>query len=99
MLATAPNATRLRDLDSRLRQREAEDRAMHTGERLDLRELGVETMRRGFFGFTVVRGLQLPYAATFTDFNGGIVVGETTFSEYATPDAALAALLSQSRAK
>lgn len=81
--------------------REAEDQAEHTGEHFDIRELGVEAMRRGFLGFTVLltgsRKRGLPYVACFLSFAGKPV--ENTFSEYATPDAALAALLSQSRAK
>lgn len=81
--------------------REAEDRAERTGEHFDIRELAVETMRRGYMAFAVLltgsRKRGLPYAACFLTYAGQPV--ENLFSEYATPDAALAALLSQSRAK
>lgn len=102
MTATlTPNASRLQSLDARIREREAEDRAVHTGEQFDIRELAVETMRRGYMGFTVLltgnKAKGLPYVACFLTFRGTAI--ENTFSEYATPDAALAALLSQSRAK
>lgn len=80
---------------------EDEHRAIHTGENFDIRELAVETMRRGYIGFTVLltgnTGNGLPFVACFLTRNGRCI--ENTFSEYATPDAALAALLASSRAK
>lgn len=80
---------------------EDEHRAVHTGENFDARELAVETMRRGYIGFTVLltgnakKGL--PYVACFLTRQGRCI--ENTFSEYATPEAALSALLAASRAK
>lgn len=101
MTATHPNAHRLDALNTAIEAREAEDRAIHDGEGLDLRTLGVEAMRRGYMGFTVLltgnRSKGLPYVACFLTFQGRAI--ENTFSEYATPEAALSALLSQSLAR
>lgn len=98
---THPNASRLDQLDRAITAREDEERAVHTGEHFDIRELAVETMRRKYMGYMVLltgdasRGL--PFVGAFIDFRGKTV--ETTFSEYATPEAALSALLATSRAK
>lgn len=104
MLATIdhPNAARLRDLDTALRHREDEERAIHDGQPCDMTALCDEAKRRGFMGPVLIRsGLTrgLPYVASFIDRTGCYLPGETTFSEYATPEAALSALLSTSRAK
>lgn len=99
---THPNADRLAAVDQAIRQREDEERAVHTGNGLDLVALTEEAKRRGFMGPAVIRsGLTrgLPYVATFVNRQGQIVPCETTFSEYATPEAALSALLATSRAK
>lgn len=94
-------ADSLAEFNERVLAREAEDRAVHTGEGFDIRTLAVETMRRGYMGFTVLltgnKSKGLPYVAAFLTYQGRTI--ENTFSEYATPDAALAALLSQSRVK
>lgn len=68
-------------------------------EACDLAALALETKRRGYMAFAVLltgsERAGLPYVACFLTKQGRAI--ENTFSEYATPDAALSALLSQSR--